>query len=239
MKFALSLALVSLATASTLQADIANASFESVSELQSWTRTNNGTTEASGNTEGLTPTDGSFQAVITNNGGGTVSNSTLNTFFDVDNTAIESSLSDYSGLGSFAGKGGSGIKQTVSLEAGEAIQFDYALAYTGALSGHEEAAFFVLHEIGSTATSVIQLGTTFRDASSSTIPYTTFTSAAVSSAGDYLVGFGTFEFNEGGNGFERYLNLTVDNLAIVPEPSNSALLVALLSIGVLATRRRR
>lgn len=212
-----------------------------------------------------TPIEGMYHAVITN-GSGTAGLSGVQTFFNLAADSILNGLTWDNSSPTYGG--GSGIKQTVMLNAGERIQFQYALAYEDLMYGpilgyagaeseySEEFAFFTLTPDGVTGdeTNIHQLGfVTFTESviygggplptpksgTPDTIGYMTFTSAPVASTGNYQIGFGTYVYENGNTpNALNHLILLVDNVSVTTVPEPSAFLVFGAFIGIFFQRRR-
>lgn len=217
------------------------------SPIPSWTHVGS-TSQSTGTFVGQAPFEGSYQAVITN-GNGTVSTTNVENFFNLEFDSLRDGL----GYVDDEPNGASGIRQEVDLEAGESIRFRYALVYDGVMGAQpsapgREVAFFVLNEVGGSkgnSLDVNQLGPVYTRPTNdpwnpTDIPYTTVTTAAVSSTGTYQLGFGNSLFNNSATAPDQnQLILYIDSVSVVPEPSAALAFSAFLALAMGQRHRRR
>ncbi|MGF1673010.1 MAG: hypothetical protein ACFCUV_04895 [Rivularia sp. (in: cyanobacteria)] len=144
---------------------------------------------------GIDPTDGQFQALITNgfsDAGGSVEESDLSQFLDLPSASLDTLLDGNA-------TEGSGIKQTFTAQAGDILEFDYSLLTNEATpSGtFNDSAFLTLGNFA------LELGDTF-DPTFSDKSVQGFSEAtdsktikvAISQAGTYDLGFGIVDLTD-------------------------------------------
>jgi hypothetical protein len=214
---------------------IVNGGFETGS-FPPWTTT--GTAAVSGSALPAPPAEGNFQAVIsTPPGAGTVSQSTMETFLELNAGTLNSLKGP--GTGFFAG--GSAIKQIFTVQNGDVITFSWDFFPNGSnlSTSQNDSAFFTLHLSGSSSSSFTILDTTIISGGSES-GYQLFSTGPLT-AGTYLLGFAAFDVNNGGQAPADVQDptLLIDNVQIIPEPAIWTFLSGGGVIGFLLLRRRR
>ncbi|MBE9213346.1 hypothetical protein IQ247_11805 [Plectonema cf. radiosum LEGE 06105] len=144
---------------------------------------------------GIEPTDGEFQALITNgfsDAGGSVEESDLSQFLNLPSASLDALLDGNA-------TEGSGIKQTFTAQAGDILEFDYSLLTNEATPSatFNDSAFFTLGNFA------LELGDTF-DPTFSDKSVQGFSEAtdsktikvAISQAGTYDLGFGIVDLTD-------------------------------------------
>lgn len=206
-------------------ASVSNGSFEAGS-FTGWSTIGNTRLETA--EFGSGPTQGSYEALVTN-GSGSVADLELETFLGLE----AGSLFD---LGNGIPTNGSAIKQTFTANAGDVLSFDWNF-----LKDQEpdpifnDFAFFSLNSLSTLASPL----------TSSLVPFSAFdqqtgfqtSSFTVPTTGTYTLGVGVVNVNDtiGDSG------LLVDNFSVKPVPETSSVLgtLALGALGAWSLLRRR
>ena len=144
---------------------------------------------------GITPTDGEFQALITNgfsDAGGSVEESDLSQFLDLPSGSLDALLDGDA-------TEGSGIKQTFNAEAGDILEFDFTfLTNEGTPSnGFNDSAFFSVG--GFTQELADTFDSTFSNQSVDGFSEATETQSKkilIQQAGTYELGFGVVDLSD-------------------------------------------
>jgi hypothetical protein len=220
------------------RADFINGSYET-GTFSGWTTI--GRTSIQTAAFGVTPTDGTFQALATNTTD-SVSASGLETFLGLSAGSLTTLVRGGGGDPTTTAIEGSGIKQTVTANAGDVLTFawDFLTRENLPDAFSNDTAFIAINGM------IFRLANTFSSGFSPApaatgfldhTGYRTGFSFTIPSAGSYLVGVGVVD--AGDNSIDS--GLLVDNFVLrtgVPEPASVALL-GLGGLGFWSLGRRR
>lgn len=221
--------LTSLGVASpSYAASISNGSFEAGS-FTGWSTIGNTRLETA---FGGGPTEGSYQALITNSSG-SVSDSDLETFLGLG----AGSLFD---LGNGILTNGSAIKQTFTANAGDVVSFSWNfLKEQESDLVYNDFAFASLNSLSTLASSLTSSLVAFSAPDSTFNQQTGFqaSSFTIQTAGTYTLGLGVVNVTDTSGD----AGLLVDDVSVkpVPEPSSILGTLALGAVGVWSLLKRR
>lgn len=204
-------------------ASVTNGGFES-EDFTGWSTI--GVTSIETAAYGAGPTEGSYQALMTNAHGNSVSDSDIETFLGLAAGTLDSLIAGNATTGS-------AIKQTITVNTGDILTFDWNFLTDEVEAGDDIRDFtFVSLSIGYTdimADAVFSVfvpsSTPFNDETG----FATFSSTLAS--GTYTLGFGVMhvEDNDVDSG------LLLDNVTITPEPAT----ITILGLGTLALLKKK
>lgn len=223
----LAIALI-LGSTEKVKATVLNSSFET-GDFQSWSIGGQVTVE--GTEFGITPPDGTYQAV-------------LETLQDTINFT-DSDLETFLGLeaGSLTTLGvteGSAIKQTITLNAGDKISFSWNFLsdQDPQEADYNDFSFFVFNGLTQIADTEDAINDNFFTRLSRETGYQT-TSITVQTPGTYTLGFGVVDVDRTGNG-DTAVNsaLLIDNITVTPVPEPLTLL-GVLTVSLFGTWFKR
>ena len=207
---------------------LANGSFEqSGGSFTGWSTIGSTSIANITNTQpSLTPTNGSFQAFISNNGSGAVAvNNTLDSFFNVNNIALPADTLNR------VPTNGSGILQTFSVSGASVLSFDVKSVTAEVPNSQWDIMFYIVdgkitvlpNPDATGANPNNSFGVTVSTNSgpdSYTYGYNYQTITVALAAGTHTIGFGVY--NTGDQDVNS--GLFIDNVTVVPEPATYALL---------------
>lgn len=182
---------------------------------------------ASGSVSNIAPAEGNFQAVISGFPG-TVSQAALESFLGLAPGALNS-------INTIGGPPeGSAMAQTISLDAGEWVEFSWAFVPNGSSDGslNLDSYFYTLHLATNAAMSFTVLTNNVGHANA--IGYQIHNTGPVPVSGEYLLGFGIFNNASFGSNIDPIALVDM----VVPEPSVFGL-VALGALALVIARRWR
>lgn len=163
-----------------------------------------------------TPTEGVFQSLLTTGTG--VSASSLNSFFGITLPANQNGIATE----------GSGIKQVVSLSAGQTLSFDWRFVSSESFNSGFDYSFLSVNG------AITTLGTF------NSVPYPTNYNTFVYTAattGTYTFGVGVVDTGDTVVDSRLFVdNFRTSSVATVPEPTSMA--VFALGLGLFAIRKR-
>lgn len=206
----LSIVTLSFGSSEKVQAAVLNNSFET-GDFQDWVTTGQVTVE--GTEFGITPPNGTYQAVL----------ETLQDTTSVNGSQLETFLGlEVGSLTNLGVTEGSAIKQTVSLNAGDRISFawNFLTDQDPDETDYNDFSFLVLNNLTQLADTTDATEVNFFSRLSRETGYQT-TSITIQEAGIYTLGFGVVDVDLTGNG-DTAVNsaLLIDDITVtaIPEP---------------------
>jgi hypothetical protein len=239
--FSLGLGMTVVTVPSSAQT-LANGSFEqSGGSFTGWSAIGSTSIANITNTQpSLTPTNGSFQAFLSNNISGAVSASSLDSFFNINNIALPV---DTLARGP---TNGSAILQTFSIGTASTLSFDFK-SVTSEIPGSQwDIMFYFVDGVITVLPNPDATGanpnnsfglTGAPDSNSYTYGYNYQTISVALAAGTHTIGFGVY--NTGDESVNS--GLFIDNVVLgIPEPGTATLMgCGLFGLAATAWRRRR
>ena len=211
---------LTLAALSNIASAITNGGFET-GNFTGWSTI--GVTSIETAAYGTGPTEGSYQALVTDNNEGSVSDSTIETFLELAAGTLDGLIANDATVGS-------AIKQTITASAGDMLTFDWNFL-TDEVEEYVPDFAFVSIVSGTSEILADAVSSTFVSSNTPFLDETGFStfSYMFPSSGTFTLGFGVMHVEDE----DVDSALLIDK--IIPEPAT----IVLLGLGALSLLRRK